>query len=121
MKIYKTGDFLESGNPTPGEFNKAEILTGEHDAKDLGALFVILPKGQNTPYVYHQKREQIICFLTGEVIGIIDGKEVPLKAGDVLYTPAGEKHKFENRSNEDVRFLEFFSMPPWSADVVKVV
>lgn len=120
MEIFKPEHFLREKNPTPGQFNKAEILTREHDAKDLGALFVILPKGQKTPYVYHKKREQIIVFLTGEVIAIIDGKEVALKAGDVLFTPAGEKHRLENRSNEDVRFLEFFTIPPWAADVVNV-
>ena len=120
MAIYKAKDFLGKENPTPGKFNMAEILTGEHNAEDLGALFVILPKGQITPYVYHQKREQVIFFLTGEVTAIIEGKEVILTAGDVLYTPAGEKHRLENRSNQEVRFLEFFTVPPWAADVVKV-
>jgi mannose-6-phosphate isomerase-like protein (cupin superfamily) len=120
MEILRPENFLRKENPTPGEFNKAEILTREQDAKDLGALFVILPKGQKTPYVYHRKREQIIVFLTGEVIGVIDGKEVALKGGDVLFTPPGEKHRLENRSNEDVRFLEFYTIPPWAADVVAV-
>lgn len=120
MQIFRTEEFLAKKNATPGEFNKDEILTEAHDAKDLGGLFVIIPSGQDSPYVYHRKREQIIFFLTGEVIAIIDGKEVPLKAGDVLYTPAGEKHKLENRSDEDVRFFEFFTIPPWAADVVHI-
>jgi mannose-6-phosphate isomerase-like protein (cupin superfamily) len=120
MEIYKAEDFSRRQNLTPGKFNMSEILTGENDAKDLGALFVILPKGQKTPYVYHQRREQVIFFLAGEVIAIIEGKEVTLAAGDTLYTPAGEKHRLENRSNQDVRFLEFFTVPPWSADVIYV-
>ena len=115
MQIFKTEDFLGKKNPTPGEFNKAEILTEEHDAEDLGALFVILPGGQKTPYVFHRKREQIIFFLTGEVIAIVDGKEVPLRAGDVLFTPPGEKHRLENRTDKDVRFFEFFTIPPWAS------
>jgi mannose-6-phosphate isomerase-like protein (cupin superfamily) len=120
MEIYRAEEFLKKQNQTPGEFNKTEILTGEHHARDLGALFVILPRGKKTPYVYHQKREQVIFFLAGEVIATVDGKEVTLKAGDVLYTPAGEKHGLENRSNQDVRFLEYFTVPPWAADVIYV-
>jgi quercetin dioxygenase-like cupin family protein len=120
MEIYRAEHFLGRENSTPGEFNKTEVLTEEQRAKDLGALFVILPKGQETPYVYHQKREQVIFFLAGEATGIIDGKEIALKAGDVLFTPAGEKHSLENRSDREVRFLEFFTIPPWAADVVTV-
>ena len=120
MEIYRAEDFLKRRNLTPGEFNKTEVLTQEQKANDLGALFVILPKGQKTLYVYHQKREQVIFFLAGDVTAIVDGKEVTLKAGDVLFTPAGEKHSLENRSNQEVRFLEFFTIPPWAADVIMV-
>ena len=39
----------------------------------------------------------------GEII------ETPLKAGDVLFIPANEKHRLINK---DALFLEFFTNPP---------
>jgi mannose-6-phosphate isomerase-like protein (cupin superfamily) len=120
MDIYRSADFLKRQNQTPGEFDKIEILTEKNSAKDLGGLSVIIPHGKSSPYVYHKKREQVIFFLAGQATAVIEGKEVTLNPGDVLYTPAGEKHRIENRSNQDVRFLEFYTIPPWNADVVHV-
>ncbi len=44
---------------------------------------------------------------------------MPIKAGDVLFIPAGEKHQTINRSGKDFRYLEFFTCPPLGADFVE--
>jgi quercetin dioxygenase-like cupin family protein len=79
-----------------------------------------LVAGSQVPYHYHKNRESIIIVISGEAIEVVEGKEIPIKAGDVLFIPAGEKHSIINRSNQDFRYLEFFTCPPLSADFVEV-
>jgi quercetin dioxygenase-like cupin family protein len=119
MKLFRKLDFIVRENPTPDKFHRLEIITGDDKARDLGGISVVLPAGHQVPYHYHERRESILILLSGEAIEVVEGKEVPIEAGDVIYLPAGEKHGVINRSNSDVRFLEFFTYPPVSADFVE--
>ena len=51
---------------------------------------------------------------------LIEGKETAISAGDVMFIPAGEKHQTINRSGQDLRYLEFFTCPPVTADFVSL-
>ena len=120
MKKYKSEDYINLKNPTPGEPYRSEILTPEHHAKNLGGLLGLLVPHSQVPYHFHNNRESIIVFISGEGIEVVEGEEIPIKAGDVLFIPAGEKHTTINRSDKDLRYLEFFTCPPATADFVKV-
>ncbi len=120
MKIFKSEEYIKMANPTPGTIYRPEILTKDQQANSLGGMFGILVAGARVPYHYHNKRESIIIVISGEATEVIEGKETPIKAGDVLFIPAGEKHTTINRSNQDFRYLEFFTSPPLTADFVEV-
>jgi quercetin dioxygenase-like cupin family protein len=120
MKIFKSEEYIKMANPTPGTPYRPEILTKEHQAKNLGGMFGLLVAGSQVPYHYHNHRESIIIVLSGEATEVIEGQEIQIKAGDVLFIPAGEKHTTINRSNQDFRYLEFFTCPPLTADFVEV-
>ena len=120
MEIFKIEEFIKMENPTPGKFSRQEILTNEHKAKDLGGIFGLLVPGSQVPYHFHRKRESVIIAISGEATEIVEGKETPVKATDVLYIPAGEKHMVVNRTDKDFRFLEFFTYPPVAADFIEV-
>jgi quercetin dioxygenase-like cupin family protein len=120
MKIFKSDEYVRMANPTPGKPYRPEILTKEHQAKSLGGMFGLLVPGSQVPYHYHNNRESIIVVISGKAIEVVDGKEIPIKAGDILFIPSGEKHSMINRSSRDFRYLEFFTFPPLSADFVEV-
>jgi uncharacterized cupin superfamily protein len=120
MKIFKSDDYVKMQNPNPGKPHRPEILTAEHGAKKMGGMFGLLPPGTQVPYHYHNNREAVIVAISGEAIEVIEGKETPIKAGDILFIPALEKHTTINRSNKDFRFLEYFTYPPLGADFVEV-
>ncbi len=120
MKIFKQEDYVKLENPSPGVSFRPEILTNEHKAKSLGGIFGLLVPGSRVPYHYHHQRESVIIVISGEATEIIDGEEFPIKAGDVLYIPAGERHSTVNRSGNEFRYLEFFTCPPLAADFVEV-
>ena len=116
MNVFRKEDYIHMKNPTPGKPYRPEILTSDHNAKALGGMFGLLVPGSQVPYHYHRQRESIIVTISGEAIEIIEGKEFPIRAGDILHIPAGEKHTTVNRSSADFRYLEFFTHPPLSAD-----
>lgn len=120
LKVWKTEKYREMTNPTPGEWFRTPILRDEDQARELGGLVVILPPGQSVPYHYHKNRESILMVLSGEALELYEDKEYPLQAGDVLFVPAGAKHAVINRSDQEIRFLEFFTHPPMESDFVKV-
>lgn len=120
LKVWKTEQYRKMTNPTPGEWYRAPILGNEEQAKELGGLVVILPPGQSVPYHYHKNRESILMVLSGEAVELYEDKEYPIRAGDVIFVPARAKHAVINRSDKEIRFLEFFTHPPMGSDFIKV-
>jgi len=120
MKTFNVAEYIEMENPTPGEIYRTEILTTEDDAHDVGGLFGILVAGQQVPYHYHKERESVLMAISGEAIEVMEGKEFPIKAGEIIFIPALVKHQTINRSQADFRYLEFFTNPPTSADFYEV-
>ncbi len=118
MKIYRKNELVRMENPTPGERGRQVILTEEQNAKAMGGHFSILPPGRMLPLHYHEKRESLIILVSGEAVEIAEGQEYVVQAGDVIYIPPIEKHKIENRSNQEVRYLEFFT--PTKVDFIEV-
>ena len=120
MKVFKIEEFVKMENPNPGAPFRRNILKDEPGAENLGGLFGLLAPGNQGPYHFHEKRESILIAISGEATEIIEGKEITLKANDILYIPAGEKHMTVNRGDNDFRYLEFFTCPPVMADFIEV-
>ena len=120
MEIFRFEEFAGTENPDPGTRYRQDILTDEQKAKNLGGIFGLLPPDGKVSYHFHNKRESIIIALSGEAAEIVEGKEIPIKANDVLYIPAGEKHMMVNNTGNDFRYLEFFTYPPVMSDRIEV-
>ena len=116
MKRFRSEEYVRQKNPNPGGFHMEDILTDELEAKAVGGIFGIMPPGHDGPYHYHRERESLIMVISGEAIEIVEGEETPIKAGDILFIAPGEKHMISNRSDQELRFLEFFTFPPVLAD-----
>ncbi|MFH1241489.1 MAG: cupin domain-containing protein [Pseudomonadota bacterium] len=110
MEIFKTEEFINMENPTPNSTYKREILKGLHAQSLLGVFGLVVPGGQGGDVHSHDKGEHIILILSGEGVELVEGKEFPVKAGDILFVPAGLKHTILNRSNKDLRYLGFLSV-----------
>jgi quercetin dioxygenase-like cupin family protein len=120
LKVWKTAQYRKMANPTPGEWYRTPILGDEDRAKELGGLVVILPPGQSVPYHYHKSRESVLMVLSGQAVELYEDREYQIEAGDVIFVPAGAKHAIINRSDQEIRFLEFFTHPPMGSDFIKV-
>jgi uncharacterized cupin superfamily protein len=109
MKIFKTEEFINMKNPTPDTTYKREILTDLHAQSFFGVFGLVVPGGQGGDVHSHEKGEHIILILSGEGVEMVEGKEFPVKTGDILFVPAGVKHTILNRSNKDLRYLGFLT------------
>ena len=109
MEIFKTEAFMQMANPTPGETYRLDLLSLEKEAKELGGFLVIIPPGGRMPYHYHERRESLILLIKGEATETVEGKTYQVKSGEILFIRAGEKHMIVNRSDKDLRYLEFFT------------
>jgi mannose-6-phosphate isomerase-like protein (cupin superfamily) len=119
-KLFRKEDLLSAKIGPSDQAYRENILTDGDTACALGGLFVIIPPGVEGQFHYHVKRESVQIFLSGKAIGCFGDMEFPVGAGDVLFIPAREKHRISNRSDGEVRFLEFFTEPPVESDIVPV-
>jgi mannose-6-phosphate isomerase-like protein (cupin superfamily) len=120
MEMLKIGKYLSLKNPTPGRRFAENILADEQGVVNLRGMFGLLPPGNQVSYHFHDRRESIIIALSGRATEIVEGKKFPVEANDVLYIPVKEKHGLVNTSDEDFRYLEFFTSGPGEVDRTEV-
>jgi len=61
----------------------------------------------------HEKSDQVLLVLKGEVEGEIADEAITLHEGDVILIPAGTRHKFSNRSSADAVTFNTYSPPEY--------
>ncbi len=89
-----------------------EIVSGEKgsQAVTLRLVEIPVPKPGEAPRGphYHQGFEECIYVLSGQGTTHADSGEYPLRAGDTILIPSGEKHVTRNTGNEPLVLLCFF-------------
>ncbi len=118
MEIFKTADYAAKANPETGKLYLEQLL--ENKSENLVGFFGVLPPGGQVPYHFHEKRESVIIFISGKATELVEGEETPIQAGDVLFMPARQKHCIINRTNEEIRYLEFQVGKPAEPDFIEV-
>jgi mannose-6-phosphate isomerase-like protein (cupin superfamily) len=63
----------------------------------------------------HDDVDQILFFESGAGRAIVGGATKDLKAGDVVFVPAGTRHNFVNTGKSDMKLYTVYS-PPEHAD-----
>ncbi|MGR3491104.1 MAG: cupin domain-containing protein [Shimia sp.] len=74
----------------------------------LGAAVETLPPGSTSSYRHwHERSDELVVVLEGEVTLVDDAGETPLHAGDIATFPAGAEngHHLKNLSDAPARFL----------------
>jgi quercetin dioxygenase-like cupin family protein len=96
-----------------------EIVSGEKGSQSVTLRLVEIPpmKPGDAPRGkhFHQGFEECIHVMSGEGCTEADSGNYPLKAGDTILIPSGEKHATRNTGNEPLVLLCFFPV----ADISK--
>jgi uncharacterized cupin superfamily protein len=77
-------------------------------AAKLGAGYDILAPGMRAcPYHFHRAQEELFVILEGAGSLRVAGEMLPVKAGDVVFIPAGPEypHQFINTSDAPMKYL----------------
>ncbi len=120
MEMFKIGEYAVMENPAPGQPFLKHILADEQGAVNLQGIFRLLSPGDQVAYHFHNERESLIIAISGKATEIVEGKKFPVKVNDILYIPAKENHGLVNTSDNDFRYLEFFTGAPGVVDRVDV-
>ena len=64
----------------------------------------------------HEKSDQILLMLDGELSGEVGDQHPNLKKGDVIIIPAGVKHRFVNRAAKPAVTFNVYSPPAYPSD-----
>ena len=100
-------------HPAPADTTNAQhyvwggVCDGWHLLADP-ALSVIqerVPPGAGEQAHRHHVAQQFFYILAGEAAITVEGRDVPLKAGQGLHVPAGVAHRFLNPGTVPVDFL----------------
>jgi len=98
----------------PGR-NSLEIVSGEKgsQAVTLRLVEIPVPRAGETPRGrhFHNGFEECIYVLSGTGYTEADSGNHPLKAGDTILIPSGEKHATRNTGKEPLVLLCFFPVP----------
>ncbi|OWQ93734.1 auxin-binding protein [Roseateles aquatilis] len=82
-------------------------------ARKLGASYDIVEPGKCTcPYHLHFAQEEMFIVLEGHGTLRVAGELLPIKAGDVMFIPAGPEysHQILNTSDAPIKYLSISTM-----------
>jgi uncharacterized cupin superfamily protein len=94
------------------ETRTARIARGTA-ARKLGAsIDVLAPGKRGCPYHLHHAQEEMFIVLEGEGTLRVAGEMLPIKAGDVMFLPAGPEypHQIINSSEAPLKYLSISTM-----------
>jgi quercetin dioxygenase-like cupin family protein len=111
-RVFKQSEGKRLG--LPGR-TSLEIVSGEKGALGVTLRLVEIPvpapgDPQRGPHS-HSGTEECIYVLSGQATTYADSGEYPLRAGDTILMPPGEKHVTRNTGSQPLVLLCFFPAP----------
>jgi len=83
-----------------------QVLLGPSDGMpNFYTRVFTLEAGARVPKHRHRSIEHEQVVIEGEMVLMLEKREVTVRAGDVVYLPADQFHGYENRSENQARFL----------------
>lgn len=84
-------------------WGRYEVLLEEPDYKVK--RIIVLP-GKRLSYQKHEKRQEQWTVVRGRAVVTLDGKDIPLKAGESVKIPRGAAHRIKCAGAEELAFVE---------------
>jgi mannose-6-phosphate isomerase-like protein (cupin superfamily) len=82
------------------------IVTGEHSQ----VVVMAIQPGEDIGEEMHEG-DQILLFVEGEGKAVLEGQSEPIRAGDLVFVPAGTLHNFVNAGPEPLRVVTVYAPP----------
>lgn len=89
------------------EFFREVVSTGPHAQV---VLMSIPPAGEIGEEV-HPDVDQVLVFVEGEGVAVLDGQRSAVSPGYLVHVPAGTRHNFVNEGSADLRLYTVYAPP----------
>jgi mannose-6-phosphate isomerase-like protein (cupin superfamily) len=83
------------------------LSTGVH----AQVVVMSIPAGGEIGEEVHENVDQVLVFVQGEGVAILDGEESPVRPDHLVHVPAGMRHNFVNRGTGDLRLFTVYAPP----------
>ena len=125
-EIPNAGRFDSNFKTTPlrvSDWRREPVLDSEHDARKRIYLItpklfatraakgemIIYPPGTAAANHHHEGAEHFMYVLRGRGTVYANERPFPVRAGDVIYYPEGERHYLEASADAEMAFAEYFA------------
>ena len=89
------------------DFFREVLSTGTH----AQVVVMSIPPGGEIGEEVHDHVDQVLAFVDGEGVSILEGEEAPIGPGRVVHVPAGTRHNFVNRGTGALKLWTVYAPP----------
>jgi len=86
---------------------RAVVFTGAN----MQLVVMAIPRGTDVGAEVHKHVEQMLVFVEGEGVAILDGVRIPVRPGDSVVVTPGTRHDFVNTGRGPLRLYTVYSPP----------
>lgn len=103
---------------TSNAYNHSEGFKVLQTTKRTQTAVMVLSAGDQSSQEMnvHEKSDQVLLLLEGELLAHVEGEEQTLRKGDCCIVPAGTLHRFVNRGKKRAVTLNVYSPPEYSSE-----
>ena len=83
------------------------ISTGRH----AQVVVMCIPPGGDIGEEVHEDVDQVLTFVEGQGIAVLDGQRSPVSPGRLVLVPAGTRHNFLNEGSVDLKLYTIYTGP----------
>lgn len=88
-------------------FFRQVLSTGTH----AQVVVMSIPPQAEIGEEVHEHVDQVLAFVAGEGVAILEGDESPVGPDRLVHVPAGMRHNFVNRGSVDLRLFTVYAPP----------
>jgi quercetin dioxygenase-like cupin family protein len=108
-RIVNTYDVPRLNSQHDGRYRYETVQPHVLGLKQMRGEIVVYPPGSGGASHWHEGTEHLFYVTEGRGTLYVNGEPREVKAGDFIAVFDGERHRFENHTDETFAFLELFS------------
>lgn len=86
---------------------RREVLTGDHEQ----VVVMTIPPGGEIGEEVHPDTDQVLAFVDGRGIAVLDGQRIEVAQNDLVFVRAGTRHNFLSIGDAPLRLITIYAPP----------
>src|SRR6185503_14364551 len=99
---------------TANDFFRRVVSTGPN----AQVVLMSIPPGGEIGEEVHERVDQVLAFVAGEGVAVMEGEASEVGPDRLVHVPAGVRHNVVNRGSTDLRLYTIYAPPQHAAGTV---